>query len=282
MKTYFLKRGTRGTVKLISIALLAAGIFAGQASAAGIANSKHDMSSGSTGGNKFSGTGELCVFCHTPHGADATASVPLWNRTMSLPASYTSYSTLGTSSLRGVTAPVGSTSIACLSCHDGATAVNSVINAPGSGLTNATYTGGTWTGNLTLGKIAGAATKIGPDLRSDHPIGIQYGGGPIAAAVPAVGTPYTAALMRNADFQTAVSATINGQPVWWVDTVGGTAAREKTDMLLYTRSGVAGGATNPEPYVECASCHDAHNPTNGTFLRSTNTGSALCLACHVK
>ncbi len=32
--------------------------------------------------------------------------------------------------------------------------------------------------------------------------------------------------------------------------------------------------------VECASCHDAH--TNAArFLRSPNTNSALCLACHV-
>ena len=34
--------------------------------------------------------------------------------------------------------------------------------------------------------------------------------------------------------------------------------------------------------VECASCHDVHNPQNGTFLRVSNTGSGLCKTCHIK
>lgn len=38
------------------------------------------------------------------------------------------------------------------------------------------------------------------------------------------------------------------------------------------------GASNT---VQCASCHDAHSNTNGSFLRKTNTASALCLTCHI-
>jgi predicted CXXCH cytochrome family protein len=34
--------------------------------------------------------------------------------------------------------------------------------------------------------------------------------------------------------------------------------------------------------VECASCHDAHNATDVPFLRASNVGSAICLACHNK
>ena len=34
--------------------------------------------------------------------------------------------------------------------------------------------------------------------------------------------------------------------------------------------------------VECASCHDAHDDTNAPFLVMDNTGSALCVTCHVK
>jgi predicted CXXCH cytochrome family protein len=34
--------------------------------------------------------------------------------------------------------------------------------------------------------------------------------------------------------------------------------------------------------VECATCHDAHNTINATFLRSTNVASAMCLVCHNK
>lgn len=34
--------------------------------------------------------------------------------------------------------------------------------------------------------------------------------------------------------------------------------------------------------VECASCHNPHSKDNENFLRSTNSNSALCLACHDK
>ncbi|HSL22667.1 MAG TPA: cytochrome c3 family protein [Vicinamibacterales bacterium] len=33
--------------------------------------------------------------------------------------------------------------------------------------------------------------------------------------------------------------------------------------------------------VQCGSCHQAHDNTNDEFLRVSNTGSALCLSCHV-
>jgi hypothetical protein len=71
--------------------------------------------------------------------------------------------------------------------------------------------------------------------------------------------------------------------VWWVDTgATGIGARSKSDMILYTRTfaGVNG------PSVECASCHDPHVEAGGvagaTFLRVSNAGSAVCLACHNK
>jgi predicted CXXCH cytochrome family protein len=34
--------------------------------------------------------------------------------------------------------------------------------------------------------------------------------------------------------------------------------------------------------VTCASCHQVHDPSLPPFLRVTNSGSALCLACHIK
>ncbi|MBI5196127.1 MAG: cytochrome C, partial [Nitrospirae bacterium] len=32
----------------------------------------------------------------------------------------------------------------------------------------------------------------------------------------------------------------------------------------------------------CGSCHNPHDNSNGTFLRVTNSGSGLCLKCHIK
>ncbi len=254
---------------------------AGSAMAAGIADTRHNLGSG--GGvnavNSFSGTAEICVFCHTPHGADTSASVPLWNKTLAAPASYTTYDTLGTSSLDGATAPVGSVSLACLSCHDGSQAMDTVLNAPGSGATVASYSAGTWTGpaatTTPVGAITNSIVNLGKDLSNDHPVGIQYGGGNLTAATPAAAT-------RDPDFKTASNQIINGNTIWWVDTEATpNGTRQKTDMQLYTRTVAAidGGAS--QPFVECASCHDPHT-TNSTFLRVSNAGSAVCLACHTK
>lgn len=261
-----------------SVAITMALAAVGTASAAGIADTKHNLGSTGTGVNKFSGTEEICVFCHTPHGADTAAAVPLWNRKLADPASYTLYDQLKTSTLDGQVLAVGSVSLACLSCHDGQTAMSTVINAPGSGgyVPAGGAMSGTWTGanqlNGTLG-VTGQITNIGQDLKNDHPVGIQYGGGGKKVSTPAAAT-------KDADFKATVSATLNNSLVWWVDTgATGTGTRQKSDMILYTRAGPSG---EDEPYVECASCHDPHTSENPTFLRIANTGSAVCLACHIK
>lgn len=270
MKTAF--NGRLGALLAGSALMLMSGV-----AQSAITNSKHDLTSGSSGGNKLSGTADLCVFCHTPHGASVTASVPLWNRTLSAPAVYTSYSALGTTSLQGKTTAVGSVSIACLSCHDGTAAINTVINTPGSGTVGVIP--GTWTGTLlATGKMPVGVTNMGTDLRGDHPIGIQYGGGKSSAYV--TGTSVAAGGNYDLDFKgiSAVSATVQG---WYVDT--GTAGKQKTDLLLYTRSDAAivtpAGA---QPFIECGTCHDPHESAAGTFLRTSNAGSGLCLACHTK
>src|SRR6185369_7176703 len=105
------RRGLASVLAVVAVALV--GVATTLPASAQIANSKHNLGSTGTGVNKFSGTAEICVFCHTPHGADTSASVPLWNRTLPTPASFTTYDSLGTSTLDGKVAPVGSVSIAC-------------------------------------------------------------------------------------------------------------------------------------------------------------------------
>jgi len=272
-----------GLASLAAGALIAlGGVAISLPASSQISGTKHNLGASGTGINKFSGTTEICVFCHTPHGADTSAAVPLWNRNIGARGPYQTYDSLGTSSLDGKMAPVGSVSIACLSCHDGVTSMSTVINAPGSGGFNpagAAMTG-TWSGaNQTGGTlgVAGQITNIGTDLRNDHPVGIQYGGGGLS-------TTRTVGATNDADFRAPSTAVINGTQIWWVDTaIGGSTARQKTDIQLYTRAAGAGyvGQTVPEPFVECASCHDPHT-SNTTFLRIENTSSAVCLACHIK
>ncbi len=66
------------------------------------------------------------------------------------------------------------------------------------------------------------------------------------------------------------------------------AALATTDGGLYdptTRPALSGTISSTMLFagqLECASCHDVHDNTNGSFLRMSNSGSALCLTCHNK
>lgn len=272
---------------------------------AGIANTKHNLGATNTtaGLNKTDGTGEICIFCHTPHGGDTGAPVPLWNKQLTNSV-FTTYDQLGTSTLDAGILNVGSVSLACLTCHDGTQAIDNIINAPGSGGYNATGGGDnglgwTWNTDRSLDSFgtfkAGEIVNIGTDLTNDHPISVQYGGGGITSAG---GTTI------DEDFvQPTKVAGINR---WYVENdlaVDKTAGFDKWDFKLYTRTpGVdgdafqntpTGGATLAQPFVECGSCHDPHFETT-TFLRmdgsatstvgteQSNTGSRVCLTCHTK
>jgi predicted CXXCH cytochrome family protein len=264
---------------------------------AGIAESVHNLGTTGTGPsanggarNTFTGTAEICVFCHTPHGGDASAAVPLWNRTLNSPGAYATYDDLGTSTFDAQMAPVGSVSIGCLSCHDGSIALDSLINEPGSGAQNPGFRAGGWSGadvvSQTDGRLApGIVQNLGTDLTNDHPIGMQYAGGGVSASTPALAQGDT----TDPDFAPVLYKVRDGRYLWWVDKdwrTGGDAQRTKTDVVLYTRDASTGyaGQTQQEPFVECASCHDPHTTENPTFLRisNTDTPSGLCLTCHVK
>ncbi|ROR32923.1 cytochrome c3 family protein [Inmirania thermothiophila] len=266
--------------KRVAILAGAAALAVAGGAFAGIAGSKHDFtaSNGRSGTNaQFIPGGEICVFCHTPHGSDTGASAPLWNRVLDHGQTYTTYDSLGTSTLDGQVLTVGSVSLACLSCHDGTQAMDAVINKPGSGGYSAS---GDEISGTSITTMAGTPLPmLGTDLTNDHPVGVAYAGGGCEGKT-GTGT-CTSADFNDKDFNTAQFNTVNGRTVFWVDTSSGTTgAREKTDMVLYTRTFTAGDG----PSVECASCHDPHNDGSSPvqFLRINNTGSAVCLACHNK
>ena len=273
---------------------------------AGISTTKHNLGSTGlatnnrvTGTTAATGTAEICVFCHTPHGAAIPTGVeapPLWNKRIPTGATYQTYDQLNSATINGQILAVGSVSLACLSCHDGTQAMDNIINAPGSGGFDSTGGGAsglgyTWTAGTDAnvdanGFLNGGVQLIGTDLRNDHPVGIQYCGGGITAAPATAGAATGTCVNKDfvapkgRSFTTQGGATVNQ---YWVDTTVGTAnVRDKTDMILYTRTFTAGSG----PSVECGSCHDPHvDGTAGsgpTFLRVANTGSAVCLSCHVK
>ena len=161
--------------------------------------------------------------------------------------------------------------------------MNVLINTPGSG---SPAMSGAWTGtNVTLDGLMTGPAKLGTDLSNDHPVSMQYGGGGISSST-------LDGVTKDPDFAQVGTTTglVNtqvlgsGLRVWYIETAGNTdAGQHKDDIALYSRTDGSGGS-NPginQPFVECASCHDPHS-NNSTFLRVTNTGSAVCLTCHAK
>ena len=245
----------------------------------GIAGSPHDLSgitwAGGTVANDDQDNGELCVYCHTPHAANtAFAGAPLWNKDSTLATANNAFILYGATAAGNVGSTIAGTvvgntggvvnapSMACLSCHDGVSAVNSVVNAPGAGLS----AGGnglindaavtildTWaSANAVANLGAGTGTA---DLSNDHPISVEYLGD---------GSANSPASLR------ATSYSLTG---WSGATTIG--------ALLRT--------TGTTEYVECGSCHDPHNGVDTFvageqvhFLRVSNADSALCIGCHAK
>ena len=89
-----------------------------------IASTKHNLSVTGTGGVTATSESQICVFCHTPHHAEAIPQAPLWNRQAS-GATYTPYASTSTDA-NDIAATPGGSSKLCLSCHDGTIALGSV------------------------------------------------------------------------------------------------------------------------------------------------------------
>lgn len=207
---------------------------------------------------------EVCIYCHTPHGG--TLDAPLWNRALPTGA-FTHYAsaTLSTT-IVGVNRAVNAESLVCMSCHDGAVALNAILNESNStgGPPDQGYPippppspfgVGTVIGDIA---VAGVAQGQSRNLTDDHPISFSY-----YDVYNDSGEDYTTQLKTIA---LAEGAGVRFFPL------GGAA--------------VAGGKR-----VECSSCHDPHVNYNGAaggdvtlapFLVRSNAGSALCLACHTK
>lgn len=227
-------------------AVMLALAWAGAAQAASIVGSDHDILF-VTGGSAVFGTGttasvQICNFCHTPHFAQATEP-PLWNRSAPTTTSWTMYSS-PTMDATVPAAPQG-VSLGCLSCHDGATALDA-----GTGLTLTVAGKANPTMTDLVGLIGTDPDHIiapGGNLSDDHPISIQYGLDANLHPVTVTGTG------RN-----VVSGPLGDVPLF----------------------GVSGDQ------VECASCHNPHDPGNRFFLRISNNNpanpSGLCLTCHDK
>jgi len=206
-----------------------------------VADSPHNLRKATRGSMADLGLqdyGDVCVYCHAEHDPSSDLRTPLLNRI--LPSTvFQMYD--GQRLTVAVAASPDSTSLACLSCHDGTMALDAVQQGPITHLDAAT-------GKVTIascekechtasnpsGGIIFAGGNVGSDLRNHHPIGIPYDHG------------------KNPDLHAPSNGKVNGLPLYGPD----------------------------RNQVGCGSCHDPHDDSQRPFLRVSGLDGALCLACH--
>jgi hypothetical protein len=147
---------------------------------ANISATKHNLSTGGPGTVKATTENQICVFCHTPHGAEQNIA-PLWNRALSSEtySPYTSSSLDSEDILGELIGQPGGASKLCLSCHDGTLAIGSVTNSPGSGTGSAISISGAGAGGAMpagSGATTGFTRNLGTNLTNDHPISLIFDG----------------------------------------------------------------------------------------------------------
>ena len=271
----------RNRVRLAFAIILVIGCsWIGQAVAGGlpssrvsdIRNTKHNLSrlpSAATRDVQADTEEEICVFCHTPHGANMQQG-PLWNRNLSTATydTYNSGSLDATAEGVALDQPNGVSKL-CLSCHDGTIAIGSVRVLNGDWATGTiAMTGVEADGTMpqALGENTGFTRRLGTDLTNDHPISFRF------------------------------------------DTNLANADGELRDPSTSAHIGVRQPGVNPlvpldnnNAEVQCNSCHDPHirdaadpgksikflrlnrfqkvSPTSTVF---SETNDIICLACHDK
>ena len=207
---------------------------------ADVAATKHNLSS--TGAATDITTADTAFVCGFCHSphTEAPSTAPLWNR--SDPAGpYQMYSSVVSPTMDMIVAgSPASISLACLSCHDGTVAFDQLINGAGSGNYNP----------------AGA----------DQGWSFTQNAAPVADTMQNTSTAYIGADLRG---DHPISVTYD--PTQDLAFVALTTVQGSNAVQLYGTS---------EDQVECASCHDPHESTNPTFLRSSI--DTLCTVCHVK
>lgn len=215
---------------------------------AGVTGSRHDLS---TSWEPYSD--QVCVFCHTPHTANTTVpNAPLWNRFVDTSKVFSLYGSDTTDT--SPSQPAMSISMLCLGCHDGTLAYVSVRGIVGSDkhdLINAPGPGG----------IPDMTSY--PNCNNCH---TWLGGGSSGSLDP----------------RTMIGLNLDLSDDHPVNMRYPTAAE---DPFFNIPPDVGAGWPNVKLFagtVQCATCHNPHDPTNRPFLRKSNASSDLCTTCHIK
>lgn len=271
--------------KLFAAAMAGVALYALHAGAAGISETKHNLSVSGPGPIKALNEGELCVFCHTPH--QARHDIPyLWNRADST-ANYSPYqsSTL----YAAVGQPTGASKL-CLSCHDGTIAMGMLLSRPAE----VAFVGG-------LRFMPEGSSRLGTDLSTSHPVSLVYDGALAArnqTLTPPAMLAHPVHLDKNQQLQCTAChdphdnsfgkflvmsnhgsqlCTVCHAPTGWTES-------------SHARSTATWNGAAPDPWPDsdhptvagngCANCHKSHGAGGAQRLLRQAAEEDNCLGCH--
>ncbi|MFH0867645.1 MAG: cytochrome c3 family protein [Bacteroidota bacterium] len=247
-----------------------------------IVTTKHNLSVSGTGDVKATTESEICIFCHTPHNSNPAA--PLWNRA-DQGVVYTLYSSSTLQALPGQ--PDGS-SMLCLSCHDGTTALGNVLS-------QSTIIDFSSTINMPIGK-----SNLATDLRDDHPISFVYDA-TLASSDPQLKTPSTITFpvtLENGKMQctschdphSSVYEDFLLASTQYSDLCNSCHQRTDWSASIHSTSVKTWNGVAPDPWPNtswttvaenaCENCHNPHQSGGVPRLLKYQTEESNCFDCH--
>jgi len=239
----------------------------GWASAAGILNSKHNLSVSGPGSIKASSEERVCIFCHTPH--HANPSTPLWSRPTST-AIYDLYESTTLVAKPGQ--PSGSARL-CLSCHDGTIALGAFYGTSDS----IPMAGGITTLPANL------PTNLKTDLSNDHPISFAFTNelAQLNGQLNLPGTlPPKVRLEEGGMLQCTACHNPHTNPYGKFLVIDNAASALCKTCHNITGWNVSIHATDPSTGAGCTLCHASHNAGGRARLLKFAAEEANCYQCH--
>ncbi len=259
---------------------------------ADVRNTRHNLSATSSNTVRATSETQVCVFCHVPHGASQSRAV--WNRDLGYQANGTLYTLYGSTTLEAPpNRPNGATRL-CLSCHDGALALGSLMNLETARPASVALQGGVTT-------MPAGPRNLGTDLRNDHPVSLV-----IPVTDPEIVAPPNGDAVKLKTGTSAAKDAVQctschdphlATPRFLVKS----NARGAVCLTCHPKQGWLGSRheASAAPYpttgtqtvgdLGCLACHAPHNGQGPTKLLSTRnlSGTALpwaeenvCFSCH--